>query len=117
MQAPVQTLVHGDAKPANFCFGDDGVAAVDFQYVGGGVGVRDLVYLLGCLPERRLRLEHDRWVRRYFDRLGHDEAKACWEPLIPVAWADFERFLAGWAPEHRKRTGFAAEQTRRALAL
>lgn len=114
---PVQTLVHGDAKPANFCFGPDGVAAVDFQYVGGGVGVRDLVYLLGTLAEKRLFDAHARWVDRYFELLDSDRAEQAWRPLIPTAWADFERFLAGWAPEHAKRTGFAAEQTRIALTI
>jgi aminoglycoside phosphotransferase (APT) family kinase protein len=46
--ARFSTLVHGDAKPANFCFSRDGrsVAAVDFQYVGGGCGMKDVAYLL-----------------------------------------------------------------------
>lgn len=97
--ATYQTVVHGDAKPANFLWSpaSEAVAGVDFQYVGGGVGVRDVVYLLGVDGP-------DPWLDRYFTLLraalppSVDGAavEAEWRALVPVAAEDFERFLAGW---------------------
>ncbi len=119
--ARFQTLVHGDAKLANFCFGRSGVAAVDFQYVGGGCGMKDVAYFLGSVwNDRELARNADRALERYFSLLrsmgGSAELEAEWRALWPWAWADFERFLAGWAPGHWKRTGYAARQTQRVLA-
>lgn len=98
------TLVHGDAKPANFCFNrrGDKVAAVDFQYVGGGVGIKDVVYLLSGTD----LATKNRALHTYFQALStalNDPARAAaveaeWRPLVPWAWADFHRFIAGWAP-------------------
>ncbi|MFK7992380.1 MAG: phosphotransferase [Sandaracinaceae bacterium] len=118
-----QTLVHGDAKLANFCFADDAVAAVDFQYTGRGCGMKDVAYLLSCLPEHRCAASADAVLDRYFARLRRslpsttdaDALETEWRALYPVAWADFERFLCGWAPSHPKRHGYAARLTERAL--
>ena len=105
--ATFQTLVHGDAKLANFCFARGGraVAAVDFQYVGGGCGMKDVAYLLygesSASVERqqldayfkRLREE----VARLHPTIDGDALEAEWRALYPIAGADFRRFLAGWA--------------------
>lgn len=91
--ARFRTLVHGDAKPANFCFGPDGVAAVDFQYVGGGPGIKDVAYLLWGAPDPDAALD------LYFDALraaGAGAAEPEWRALYPTAVRDFERFLDGW---------------------
>lgn len=104
--ARFQTLVHGDAKAANFCFSRDGrtVAAVDFQYVGGGPGVRDVAYLLEGFGW--LRGDPSALLDHYFEclrdalgpahRADADALEAEWRGLYPVAQRDFERFLAGW---------------------
>ena len=46
-QAKFKTLVHGDAKLANFCFDreESSVAAVDFQYVGHGCAMKDVALI------------------------------------------------------------------------
>ena len=119
-----RTLVHGDAKLANFCFGAAGVAAVDFQYVGGGCGMKDVAYLFSCLDAATLERHAARYLDGYFGHLRdalaateYDPAavEASWRPLLPVAFADFERFLAGWAPDHPKRDAFAQAMTEQAL--
>lgn len=132
-----QTLVHGDAKPANFCFGEGPqagqVAAVDFQYVGGGCGIKDLVYLLDASlsPKDCLRYA-DQLLDMYFQSLcsalqasGRQTAletaefaalEAEWRWLYPLAWADFYRFLLGWAPGSWGQHAYSQQQTDIALA-
>lgn len=110
--AAFQTLVHGDAKPANFCFarGGSAVAAVDFQYVGGGCGMKDVAYLLAS-PGRHDAQAEQRHLDGYFSRLRAavaargvdvdvDALEDEWRALYPLACADYYRFLAGWAPDH-----------------
>lgn len=127
--ATFQTIVHGDAKVANFCFSTDNkkVAAVDFQYVGGGVGVKDLAYFIGsCLDEHECELYEDAILDFYFEQLlSHtelvlqekDALEKEWRQLYAVAWADFNRFLLGWMPGHKKLTQHALSKNKKALAL
>jgi hypothetical protein len=127
--AQFQTLVHGDAKVANFCFSPDesSVAAVDFQYVGGGCGIKDVAYLLSsCLTEDEL-LERESGLLQYYfgyltEYLSESDIDAAlvvseWRRLYPVAWADFARFLSGWAPEHWKLHKYTERQVDIALGL
>ena len=125
-----QTLVHGDAKVANFCFNEDlsDVAAVDFQYIGRGIGVQDVAYFLGsCLSEAQLEADIDYLLDIYFSELARciiargespDLAESVtqeWYRLFPVAWADFHRFIMGWCPTHRKNTNFSLRITQTGL--
>lgn len=123
-----QTLVHGDAKVANFCFADlGGVAAVDFQYVGGGCGMKDVAYFLSsCMTEAECEAAAPRHLDTYFGRLRTalrrrgatvdvDALEAEWRALYPIAWADFYRFLAGWSPGHWKMNGYSDRLTRAVL--
>lgn len=127
-----QTLVHGDAKLSNFCFGpeESAVAALDFQYVGGGCGMRDLAYFLGsCLPEEECAERESDLLDCYFRHLTQalqrhqrdfspKEREALlteWRELYPFAWADFHRFLKGWSPGHWKLNSHSERMTRRAI--
>lgn len=132
-----RTLVHGDAKLQNFCFVPNGsaVAAVDFQYVGGGVGVKDVAYFLSsCVPARELERDADRHLDAYFRELRTalerraqqpdlhgradwewTELEAEWRDLYPIACADFYRFLLGWAGENDTRDAYLERVTREVL--
>lgn len=127
-----QTLIHGDAKLANFCFAEDnlhgGLAAVDFQYVGKGIGVKDLAYFLGASLNHEDLVEYEQTLLdEYFlqlqTALEHYQIQVDfihlqqeWRSLYAVAWADFYRFLLGWSPGHYKINPYMQQQTNIALA-
>ena len=128
--ARFQTLVHGDAKLANFCFSEnsDHVAALDFQYVGGGCGIKDVAYFLGsCLGEAELERQAASLLKDYFqfltgaiNRRRPDEDPeaviAEWSDLFRWAWTDFHRFLQGWSPGHWKINSFSDRVSREVVA-
>lgn len=129
-QSPFQTLVHGDAKLANFCFNPDGsrVAAVDFQYVGGGCGMKDVAYFIGsCLREEECAAWESRLLDHYFEslisalvskkcRVDLDTLEVNWRGLYKYAWADFHRFLKGWSPGHWKVNDYSERLCREVIA-
>jgi hypothetical protein len=114
-----KTFVHGDAKLANFCFAKDGqVAGVDFQYVGGGCGMKDVAYFIGsCLNEKDCERLEAQILDTYFKHLQNEmkvrnEAlEREWRSLYRVAWADFHRFLKGWSPGHWKLNSYSERVT------
>lgn len=125
-----QTLVHGDAKPANFCFSPDlkKVAAVDFQYVGKGCGIKDVIYLMSsALIENELFRQDEIIINEYFiflekalqqfskNDIDFDALKKEWMTCYTIAWSDFDRFLKGWNSSNRRVNDYMAFQTKEAL--
>lgn len=122
--ARFKTWVHGDAKLENVCFrrDDSEVALVDFQYVGGGVGVKDVAYFLSsCLSPRECESQAASFVDGYFAELtaalptDGAEIEGEWRELLPFAWADFQRFLLGWAPGQFDRDSYAKARVNEVL--
>lgn len=115
----IKTFVHGDAKLANFCFAKNGqVAGVDFQYVGGGCGMKDVAYFIGsCLNESECERLEAQILDTYFEYLQNEleepneDLEAEWRSLYRVAWADFHRFLKGWSPDHWKINSYSERIT------
>ncbi|WP_282037376.1 oxidoreductase family protein [Saccharicrinis aurantiacus] len=123
------TFVHGDAKLANFCFSssENKVAAVDFQYVGGGCGMKDVAYFIGsCLYEEDCEKLEDKILNFYFKELesasavkkkylNFKELEKEWREMYPVAWTDFHRFLKGWSPSHWKINSYSEKMARQVI--
>ena len=127
--AKYQTFVHGDAKLANFCFSEneEEIAAVDFQYVGGGCGMKDVAYFVGsCLDERTCEEREGELLDCYFEFLRSalersssmkaNEVISEWKDLYHFAWADFHRFLKGWCPGHWKINSYSERLVRHVIA-
>ena len=110
------TLNHGDAKAANFCWSDSNpstspsisAAAYDFQYVGRGVGARDVAYLLSSAGSSSDEKQLESSLDFYFDVLQKDlrslgkgeQAERYTREILTkhfrLSTADFVRFMAGW---------------------
>lgn len=124
-----QTIVHGDAKLANFCFNEYGTscAAVDFQYVGHGCGMKDLILFMSSAVEPKDCAKMEKWitdtyfeifnksVKYYHPKINSKEIEFEWRPLFYVAWADFQRFIKAWSPNHHKINSYTEELTLKAL--
>lgn len=130
-KSPYKTFVHGDAKLANFCFSKDekSVSAVDFQYVGGGCGMKDLAYLVNsCLNEGESESMEGIILDYYFEELQKalsqknldksinvQALEGNWRYLYPVALADFHRFLKGWSSEFFEKDSYSERVTRQVI--
>jgi len=129
--ARYQTFVHGDAKIANFCFSEDAeqVAMVDFQYIGGGCGMKDVAYFIGsCLYEDDCERHEEALLNTYFNELNEalvfyeskldsNEIEQEWRALYPFAWTDFHRFLKGWSPGHWKINSYSERLASEVIAV
>ena len=127
--SPFQTFVHGDAKLANFCFSESGdkVAAVDFQYVGGGCGMKDVAYFIGsCLPEEECRQWESELLDYYFNTLTKavkmkspninvNQLESNWRSLYHIAWTDFHRFIKGWMHEYWSPKSYSEQIAKKVL--
>lgn len=121
--ARFQTLLHGDAKIANFCWNENAsAAAVDFQWVGPGCGIRDVALFLDRgIGRRLLASEGQEWLDLYFHYLrqalteeGHqpdvEALVAEWNSLFSIAWTDYSRFCLGWAGDSYQLDTYSRKQ-------
>ena len=96
---------------------------MDFQYVGGGCGMKDLAYFVGsCFRDDESERMESTLLDFYFREIGGiladmgsevsgDQLETDWRPLYRVAWADFHRFMKGWSPGHWKLSDYSERVT------
>jgi hypothetical protein len=101
---------------------------VDFQYVGGGCGIKDVAYFIdSCLPEHECQRLEKPLLDIYFiglkqalqskhSTLNADAVEHDWRALYPVAWTDFHRFLKGWSPGHWSANSYSENLARKVIA-
>ncbi|OCQ22062.1 hypothetical protein A7985_09690 [Pseudoalteromonas luteoviolacea] len=118
-----KTMIHGDAKLANFAFGSKGVIGYDFQHVGVGIGLSDVMLLLTTVLdseglEKHCELLLDKYFQALTTQLNRNQSAIVgkdvendWRALWPLVWVDFHRFLAGWKPEHPKINDYMKAQS------
>ncbi|MBQ4835052.1 phosphotransferase [Pseudoalteromonas luteoviolacea] len=123
-----KTLIHGDAKLANFAFNDTSVIGYDFQHTGIGLGLSDVMLLFTTvLDSEQLSSCASNLLDIYFTELREqiknqnvtievDLLENEWRESWCFIWADFHRFLAGWKPEHPKINQYMKTQTQLALS-
>lgn len=118
-KAEYQTLIHGDSKLANYAFDKDyNVLGYDFQYVGSGIGLQDVMLFMTSVFDGDACEKYEISILNlYFQSLSkalsntmsikeYELLEHEWRTLWPIVWSDFYRFLSGWKPEHKKITHF-----------
>ncbi len=123
------TIVHGDAKLANFCFNSDGTkcAAVDFQYVGHGCAMKDVALFMSSAVKPEDCSKMQEWfldtyfkalrsaLEYYHPKINSIDVELQLRPMFKIAVADFQRFIKGWKPNHFKINSYTDELTFKAL--
>ncbi|KAF7764541.1 hypothetical protein PCIT_b0571 [Pseudoalteromonas citrea] len=124
-----RTLIHGDAKQANFAINQNRVVGYDFQYVGKGIGLQDIMLLFTSVFNADQQEAYEEpllalYFRELYSALeGRFDIDTCqkierqWRSIWPIIWSDFYRFLLGWKPNHFKINAYMKRQVNKSMSL